>query len=395
MKKDRKIFLYAACWNHILGEPGILLYEFGEDTGSLTFLRALDREQSFGSGCMDEANGVLYLANEVGDLPGMRGGGGRVIAFRVSREDGSLTPFCEAPTLSPNPAYLALDSSGKFLLAANHSSPEIVTKIHRDPFGRFYADIIGSDAAVDLFEILPDRSVGRLLDVSIHAAPAGSGQRFAHPHSVVRSPGGDLFAVCDTGLDCIVFYTVDRTAGKLTRCPQPYFDTPGSRPRYGAFHPEKPYFYCNHEGEHTVSAFFYGEDGSLRLIGKTDALPAGRAGSPSARYEQQDFLMHPSGRWLYDLIHGPDASLVSVLEVGGYGGELSLVQSMELPGEWPRGAAFSPDGRFLAVSCMQSGVIAVCSVGADGRLAPAGTAQAQPGASALIFCGSRETEDDP
>jgi len=312
-----KAYLYMGNWNHVTGKPGIDLAAFDQEMGEVTFLRTLDRETSCGSLYFNRRRDILYFANETEYPPGQYGGGGRVLGYRIDRKTGELEPLCEALTLCPNPSYVTLDHTEHYMVVSNHSSSDVVTQVERDGDGSYHYRIICDDSTVNLYEMNPDGSIGRLLDVVKHCGAGIRPRQFhPHPHSAVCSPSGRLFAVCDKGNDGIYFYKIDREKNRLVLCPgSPYQDIPGSSPRYCAFHPEKPYFFCNHEGEQVVSVFRYSEEGEVTFLGSENVLGENFPMIPGGRYEQQDLKLHPSGRYLYSLIHGPNVDAVSVLGI--------------------------------------------------------------------------------
>ncbi|MBO5976184.1 MAG: beta-propeller fold lactonase family protein, partial [Oscillospiraceae bacterium] len=99
--------------------------------------------------------------------------------------------------------------------------------------------------------------------------------------------------------------------------------------------------------------------------------------------EQQGFVIHPNGKWIYDMLNGADA--VSVLSIDQESGKLSLAQTKPVDGRWVRGCAISPDGRFLIVTCLQSGDVYSFPIGEDGLLGDAVSHVVCPGGSYVTF----------
>lgn len=360
---------------------GISQYKFASETGALELVRVLCENTVFGTLRMDEERGILYALNEGGDRPGMRaGGGGSIYEFHLDRATGEVMRTEIRPVYSANPAYCTLDAEKKFMVVANHGTRAYVTKIERDDGGKYRPVVLFDDTPVTLFAVNPDGSVGEILDVVKHT---GSGpdpkQLCAHPHSAERSPSDRLFAVCDKGNDHVFMYRIDGEAGKLVLCGQPTAVPPGSAPRYCAFHPTLPYFYHNNEGSTQVCAYRYDEEGALAPIGAYEALE----GAAPGHNEQQGLCMDAVGDFLYDVVNG--ANVIAVYRVNPGDGSLTLIQNQLVGHEWPRGAALSPDGKFMVVACMRSQKLVVFRVQEDGTLAPTGLEYDRPNAAGVTF----------
>ncbi len=151
-------------------------------------------------------------------------------------------------------------------------------------------------------------------------------------------------------------------------CPgSPLQRSPGSAPRYSAFHPQLPYLFVNKENKPLISAFRYDEEGKLEHIWTVDALPPQI--TPSEGFLQSDICLGKSGQYLYSLLRV--VNVISVFKIDGKTGKLTLVQAFENACAGGRGCAVSPDGRFLIVAALEGHEVAAYPIGEDGRLSPA------------------------
>lgn len=382
-----KTFVCVSSWAKGPGSPGthgLSGYEFDVQAGDLRWIETIEEDILFNVTCFDRRRGVLYALEEGNDLPGLRGGGGRVFVFRIDPDSGKLKKIGCTPTWCASPCYLTLDQSGAFLLVSHQGSYAAATKIGEDAQGNYYPVIEQDDVAVELFEVHADGALGRLLDVDKRY---GSGpdkrQVHARPHTAVMSPSGKLFAVCDKGNDTVSMYMLDHEKGKLIRPHHIHRHSPGLLPRYCVFHPEKPWFYHNTESNGMVCSFTYQEDGRLLETGMYPAVPAD-CEMQEKTLEQQGFVISRDGRYIYDIVRGPN--LAVVLEVDQNNGSLKAVWRQPIAGRWPRGCALSPDGRFLLVCCLDSGEVVEFAVGADGHLRETGKKYPNNAAAYAIFC---------
>ena len=380
-------YIYVSSWTHGKGDGGILLFRMDENTGELKYEGKEISGVDFNVSVFDERRRILYALDTAPRIPLERSGGGRIFAFKADAASGHLTEICCVPTWSRNPAYLSFDKSGRYLVAANHAGRNAVSKIRRGADGRFYPYVEYDDSTVELFSVNADGTIGELLDVVCHH---GSGpewrQTNAHPHSCELSPDGRYFAVCDKGCDTVTLYSIDTSAGRLIQAGNIVRHEPGTLPRYCKFHPKLPYFYHNCEADMHIHAFRYYENGRLEKIGAFSALPDGYAVREEGQeiYEQQGLVMHPDGRFLYDVARGPGT--VAVFEILPATGELRRIQDVFTEKRWPRGIAMSPSGRFLLLCSVESSDITVYRVAEDGRLYSTGhSAQAECAAWAAFW----------
>ena len=367
--EKHKIYLYMSRWAFHGGAPGLALFSFDTQTGELEFLRHLNETISLDPTYLDQEKKILYICNEANLVEETGYDTGRVYAYRIDPENGSLEELFRQDTFCPFPDYVNFTADKKYMIVPHHSWATGITNIEKDANGNYVPVTRWMDSAIDLFRMKPDGTIDKLVDVKKHRFDRRRKDyenkvTIPHPHCAVRSPSGKLFAVCDKG-DCHVYmYTVDPEKEELKLLSRTMSDAPLSESRYCAFHPTKPYFFVNHEhsahGKMIVSAFRYDEDGNLTFINKVDCLPAGETAKCG-----QGFCISKDGKYLYNLLNGYNA--VAVLGIDQDSGELSVLQRIPVDGGNPRICALSPDGAFLITTCL-TGEIAVYRVGEDGLL---------------------------
>lgn len=386
MAAQHKTFVYVGNWTFAPSSwdckpttgKGFGIFGYDRETGALELIKtaALDRI-SVGATCLDARRRILYCVDEVMSQPAFRkGGGGLVYALAIDPETGELTELNRQPSYGSLPTYVTTDADGKYLLLVNHTGHTPVTKVVKDASGQHRINVEYDDSTTVLFRLNTDGSIGDLCDVCVHS---GSGplplQTHAKLHSVVRSPSGELFAVCDKGSDKIFFFKINRKTEKLELCgDRGYAALPGSSPRYSVFHPTRPYFFMNNETKGVVCAFRYDEEGRLDPICTINAFPEGREDDPAIM--QSDFVIHPSGKYLYTLIRL--INVVTTFRIDEETGQLEKIQTATLDGAGPRGCAISPDGRFMLIAALESKQVLVWRIGEDGRVSPTGQSAAQP-----------------
>jgi 6-phosphogluconolactonase len=351
------------------GPKGLSVYSYDPATADMELLGSAFDDVNVGHQSIDAERGIVYITNECPSLRGQTGGGGYLMALKIDPASGKLTQINEKETLSAEPCYTCLDKTKRYIVVSHHVDFGFVTKIVKSEKG--YSSVtVFDDSALVLFRINEDGSLGDVCDLSLTPGEGAAGPHTtSRHHSVVADPSGELFVVCDKGLDKIHTYRLDRANGKLVQLHETTVET-GLVPRYGVFHPTLPIFYANYEKRTVVHAYRYEvATGRLDRIGSAPLMPDERAQGPG-NVEAADILIHPNGKYLYASIRG--ANTIAVLDADD-AGAISLRENIDCGGVNPRGLCISPDARFLFAANIDSGNIATFSISADGALRATGT----------------------
>jgi 6-phosphogluconolactonase len=282
----------------------------------------------------------LYVANEVGDFAGTACGG--VSAFAIEPGTGTLRPLNTRRT-PPLPCHCEVDASGRYLLVAT--------------FG---------GGSVHLYPIASDGHIGPEADAHRHTGSSMHPRRQAspHAHAVGIDPANRFVLVPDLGTDQIIVYELDRVSGKLISRPERNVRlVPGSGPRHVTFDPQARFVYLMNEMSATITVFAYDATcGALVELQSVDTLPDGFTGLRSAA----EIGVHPAGRFVYATTrsHGssgepPARGLDSIIwfEIDEHTGRLRLRGRVSSGGEIPRTFTFDSRGRRLYVGHQCSGTV--------------------------------------
>ena len=388
----KKYWMYLSLWEEHDGAPGMGLFSVDTTTGEIELRKQLNDDVSSACSHYDAQRGILYVCNEeaksehVGFVQYKTG---RIYAYKVSPVDGSLTELFCRETYCPNPAYLSLDSSGKYMVVANYGLDDGIATLHRRENGGYDMEVVVPDSLLELYAVNPDGTLGDLLDVKKHILDREKYPRGSHLHCTVFSPSGNLFVVCDKGSGFVHIYTIDRENNALKLLSSTPTSHPTICPRHCVFHPSKPYFVMNHEkekdGRMVLSSFRYTEDGQVEEVCAANVLPDGYEVPPKSHFELQGLCISEDGKYIYTCIkEGPNA--IAVLSFDEMTGELRLLQHAPITGVWPRGLAIVPGGKFIVASCLVSGDVAVYKIEDNGCLsAPVSTANLK-GGTYMSFC---------
>jgi 6-phosphogluconolactonase (cycloisomerase 2 family) len=246
-----------------------------------------------------------------------------VSAFRIDSGTGQVTPLNQQSTGGRNPAHLALDPTGRFLLIANYAG--------------------GSVAVVP---VLSDGSLGPrtdLVQVRGDLGPHRTEQATAHPHQCRFDRAGHFVAVPDKGLDRVFVFRLDPAAGTLRAAEPPSVATrSGAGPRHIDFHPTAPFAYVINELDSSVTSYRVDpERETLSPFQIVSSLPPSFVGNSTGAA----IVVSPSGRSLYASNRGHDS--LAVFAVSGNDGTLSPVGWVPSGGRTPRFFCLDPAGTTL------------------------------------------------
>jgi 6-phosphogluconolactonase len=289
---------------------------------------------------VDPGGRFLYAVTEEGRI-------GSVSAFSIDRATGKLTALNTVSTKGNGPCHLAVDHTGKTLLAANYDS--------------------GSTVA---FPIHGDGSLGEAASFIQHmgSGPDKSRQAGPHAHCTTVSPDNRFALVNDLGLDEILIYKMDPAKALLTPNDPPFGKVPpGAGPRHLAFAPNGKFAYVvNEMGQSTTAFSWDAARGALTAIQTISDIPHEVPGNSGA-----EIAVHPSGKFVYSSNRGHDS--LAVFSVNAKDGKLTLVEYAPTKAKTPRGFGIDPSGSYLLAAGQDSGNVVVFRIDKKtGKLTPTG-----------------------
>ncbi len=273
----------------------------------------------------------LYAVSETSQQKD--GMSGAVWAFRYTHEPWSMEPINHQPSGGDWPCHLVIDSSGRWLLVSNYGS-----------------------GTVGVLPILADGTLGEMTDLIQHhgRGPHPERQEGPHAHSATFAPDQRFVIVADLGIDALLVYAFDPSAGRL-RAHTHTTTRPGAGPRHMAFHPSGQCVYVANELDNTVAVYDYdATNGRLREQQIVDTLPPTPLENTVA-----DIHVSPPGDRVYVSNRGHDSVAIFEVEADG---RLAPVAIRSCGGQCPRNFAIAPGNHFLLVANQQSDEVGVLPV---------------------------------
>lgn len=257
-----------------------------------------------------------------------------VVTFMIERESGRLEHFHTAP-LAASMAYLAVDRTGRWLLAASYPAGRLTVN-PIDEAGRVGA------SPVQTLENLP----------KAHCITLDSSNKHAYAAVLER--------------DVVLQMTFDAASGKLApNTPGEVATKSGAGPRHLAFHPKGAFLYLITETTATIGTYAVDKkDGTLKQLQFVDMLASTQAKEPLSA---ADLHVTPDGRFLY----GSERKTNTLVgfRIDSDKGTLSLA-GRSATETTPRGFAIEPRGKFLLAVGLGSNNMTVYGIRQNGSLEP-------------------------
>lgn len=308
------------------GSEGIYLLDFDPAKGSLSNARPVAETTSPSFLAISEDRQYVYAVNETAP--------GNVSAFQWNEDRSQLSAVNQQASQGDHPCFTELSPDGKLLAVANYSSGNI--------------------------SVYPIEETGGLASANAVHHHLGSGpvkpnQEAAHAHCAKFAPNGKFLYAVDLGTDQIVTYPIN-DQGITESAISGLKLEPGDGPRHLVFHPTLDMAFVINELSGSVASLSVNtETGKLTIIDKKRTLPEDFEGNNACA----DIHISSNGKFLYASNRGHNSiAIFSVSEKG----ELELLATEPVQGDWPRNFTFSPDEKFLLVANKNTNNITVFSV---------------------------------
>jgi 6-phosphogluconolactonase len=301
-------FLYVS----VAAENRIAVYRLDGDTGKLTHR---------GDCAVAEGEpGALTVAPDRRFLFAAIRSTGKLASFRIDPATGRLAHL-NTVTVGPDPAHVATDHTGRYLLTAYYVASKVTVHAVGDD-GRLGAKPLQSIATAD------------------------------KAHAVVPDPSNRFVFVPHTGPDAIFQFAFDAKSGRLSANAPVKIRTPkGTGPRHLAFHRSKPVAYVANEQGGSVTAYGLDEQaGTLRTLQTVSTLPRDYQGTNACA----EIKVHPSGRFAYVSNRGHDSIAAFALNDDG---KLTAVGQFSTE-KTPRSFDIDSLGKYLFAAGESSGKLA-------------------------------------
>ncbi|WP_270811877.1 lactonase family protein [Hungatella effluvii] len=336
---------------------GLTLCRMNGETGEMTICDQLHGLSSPSTVAVSPDQKYIYCGNEEHDFKG-RGYGGGVTAVALNLKEEKMEVINQSLAAGSSTCYVALDKTGKYLLAANHGSKFYCSR-YEIVDGEITPQVIRDEGCVSLFEIREDGGIGRLLDRVILD---GTGidpveHASAHPHSVVIDDQ-DFVVIPNKGGDSIWVCKLNRNTNKLDKL-SIFSSEYGSSPRHAFFVRDSPFVLVQNEYDgHLCSYSLDRENGILKRLSRVDIMDPHIKGSAFHLLTDDmhpwglDVQVHPNGRFVYA---NNSQRVVCQMDLNSVTGELTVKNRYTTNCDFmTRGIQIDRDGKFLVVTCVAS-----------------------------------------
>jgi 6-phosphogluconolactonase len=341
------------------GSKGIYVYRFNAQTGETEAISSTDSLANPSYITIAPNGKFIYAVNEedVHDT-------GFISSFAFDSGTGKLTYLNRQKSGGAHPCYVAIDQTGKWVIAGNYSG--------------------GNLAALRVNE---DGSLQPPAQTVQHSGSSAnrSRQEKPHVHATVISPDNKFLFTPDLGIDKIMIYQLDPSSDLPLKPASPAFavSEAGSGPRHFTFHPYKKYAYLIEELSGTVVAYKY-KDGKLSLVQRIATHPEDYKGTIGSA----DIHVSPDGKFLYASNRG-DENNIAIFAIDQKNGKLQSKGYQSALGKTPRNFMIDPTGNFLLVANQETNNIVIFRRNKEtGLLQPTGKQIELPKPVCLKMSGS-------
>ncbi len=310
---------------------GILAYDWDPATAGLTPAGVAAKVPSVAWLAFSHGTDFVYSASELDTFNGKPTG--EVASFRLA--DGVLEPLSARNSAGTGTCHVAVDATGRMLLAADYTGASAASFIIDD---------------------------GKLTEAvwTEHYTEHGPNpvrQSTAHAHFASFSPDNRFAYINDLGGDCIHIYKPDPPTAQMTRAGI-YRGAPGSGPRTLHFHPNNRTAYSMNELVSTVDVLdWHRNDGSLTLVDRVKLLPDTPAGAPAVVSTGCDTVITRDGRFVYFANRGDN--FLYAFKADPRTGKLTPMKRSNCGGKTPRNFTLDPTERWMLVANQDSNQISI------------------------------------
>jgi len=257
---------------------------------------------------------------------------GMLSSYAIDPRTGALRFLNRVSAHGAVTGHLAVDHSGRWLIAANYGS-----------------------GSVAVFALNADGSIGDMCDFHRHAGASVDPKRQMgpHPHEAVVSADNRFVFIPDLGLDKVFVYRLDAETGKLTPNDPAFAATePGFGPRHMLFDRRERFAYVLGEmGSKVTVMAFDKAAGRLTPVQTITTLPRDFSGENNSA----ELALSGDGRFLYASNRGHDS--VAGFAIDPDSGGLTTIGIVATGGQIPRSIALTPDGGTLLAANQNSSSI--------------------------------------
>ena len=351
---SKKQYAIIGSWT---GESNKGLHTFEYDADTLEFKEKENYYSYMNVGCTPHisSKNVLYVLNET--LKDKEYGG-RIYTFKV--ENQTLTYMNEASTLTVNPCFSVLSKDEKHLLVVHHTSSQNgVSVVEKEEDGSIVSYIKHDEAAVVLYALKEDGSIGNVLDIHVPQKEFDKKTQRKHSklHSIYLDSKTNLYFVFDKGLDKVYTYKIVDNKLQYLNCVN---CLSGCKPRYGVVHPVEKILYGTNEGQKYVYVYAYTEDGRITQINEICL-----SEKENKDCLASDIQKHPFKDILYVALRGIDD--LFVLDIKDAKNPVKL-QELHCEGKHTKAITISKDGNYLFSCNMDSDNVAIFKIEENGCL---------------------------
>jgi len=323
-------YLLVGTYTNNTKSDGIYVYRYNPNKNEATLVSSTKEVSNPSFLVVSNDQKYVYAVNEDhGD------NGGSVSAFALDKTKGQLVLLNKVPSGGDDPAHIAIDSTGKYVIVANYSGGNI-----------------------SVFKTNQDGSLSNAVQTIAHEGYGVNVQRqeMPHPHCIMFSPDQKFVFVADLGNDRLYRYKFDlNDAAAPLKPTDPLYTTVPDNfgPRHLVFNPNGKVLYLLGELAGQIIVYSYNPaDGSvaeIQTIASDNSNVKGDKGSAEIDITKDGRFLYTSNRGTTNDIAMFKAATDGKLAENGH----------VAVGAHPRNFMIDPSSRFLLVAGRDANTIQI------------------------------------
>ncbi|MDO4488824.1 MAG: beta-propeller fold lactonase family protein [Eubacteriales bacterium] len=310
---SKKVMAYVGSYCYNGKNKGISIFDVDLERGKFTFRKEID-EYNCSYIIRSRKKDKLYAVSEYG------------VTSYIIKPDGDLEKLNTKKINGMRGCHLSVSMDDRFLCVAGYH-----------------------DGKCTILRINEDGSLGKISHQFYDQGFGSVAERTFRPHISccrITTDGKYLFSV-DSGIDQIRIFRFDENAEMLEQVSALRCEL-GSSPRFFRFSPDGKYMYLIYEIKDAVEVYSYEDTGKAPVLKKVKEILTTTKEGDISQTAAAAMRVTKDGRYMF--VSNAGENTVSMFKADPETGDLEMMSSLPISGDYPKDISLFPDEKHLAVA---------------------------------------------